>query len=112
LLVLFDLYSKGIGWGTRLGIPMLFSLYLIVFLFALVLRFTRQHGFNILAWLFLAAGLLALCLDGILSVYTCGMINLHWSLIVMVCIVPVAAILFYIHYRLIRGIELKQFFHI
>lgn len=112
LLVLFDLYNKDIGWGTRLGIPILFSLYLIFFLFALVLRFTRQHGFNILAWLFLASGLLTLCLDGILSVYTKGVIILHWSLIVVVCIVPVAAILFYIHYRLKKGIELKQFFHI
>jgi choline-glycine betaine transporter len=39
-------------------------------------------------------------------------ISFHWSLIVFVCLVPIAAILFYIHYRLNRGIELRRFFHI
>ena len=112
LLVLLDLYNEKIGWGTQLGIPMLFSLYLMIFLMTLATRLTRQHGFNILGCFFLAAGLLSLFIDGILSRYLTGEISFHWSLIVFVCMIPIAAILFYIHYRLNRGIELRRFFHI
>jgi hypothetical protein len=112
LLVLLDLYNERIGWGTQLGIPLLFSLYLIIFVLAVVIRLTKQHGFNILGCCFLAVGLLCLCIDGIQSRYLTEEISFHWSLIVFVCLVPIAAILFYIHYRLNRGIELRRFFHI
>jgi hypothetical protein len=112
LLVLFDLFNNAIGWGTHLGIPILFSIYLISFFITMMLNHSKQKGFNILAWLFLSAGLLSLCIDGILSDYLKNRFNFHWSLIVMVCIIPVSGILFYIHYRLKKGIELRQFFHI
>jgi len=112
LLILFDLYNKAIGWGVHLGIPILFSFYIIVFFITVILKYTKQQGFNILAWFFLSAGLLSFCIDGILSDYLKGNITFHWSLIVIVCIVPVSAILLYIHYRLKKGIELRQFFHI
>jgi hypothetical protein len=112
LLVLFDLFNNAIGWGTHLGIPILFSVYLISFFITMMLNHSKHKGFNILAWFFLSTGLLSLCIDGILSDYLKDRINFHWSLIVMVCIIPVSGILFYIHYRLKKGIELRQFFHI
>lgn len=112
LLVLFDLYNNAIGWGTHLGVPILFSFYLIVFCIAVLFKYSRQKGFNMVAWLFLSAGVLTLCIDGILSDYFKDRITFHWSLIIMVCIIPVSGILFYIHYRLKKGIELRQFFHI
>lgn len=112
LLVLLDLYNKSIGWGTQLGIPLLFAFYLITFLFVMMIKYSINHGFNILAWFFVAAGLYTICIDGILSDYLSGRITFHWSLIVSVCLLPVTAILFYIHYRMKKGIELKQFFHI
>jgi hypothetical protein len=112
LLVLFDVYNKAIGWGTHLGVPILFSFYVIVFFLIVILKYTKHKGFNILAWFFLSAGILSFCIDGILSDYLKGYVAFRWSLVVIVCIVPVSAILFYIHYRLKKGIELKQFFHI
>jgi hypothetical protein len=112
LLVLFDLYNKAIGWGTHLGVPLLFSFYMIVFCITVMLKNSKQKGFNILAWLFVCAGILSFCTDGIVTTYLKDRIAFHWSLIVMVCIIPVAGILFYIHYRLKKGIELRQFFHI
>jgi hypothetical protein len=112
LLILLDLYNERMGWGTQLGIPLLFSLYMVILALTLVIRFTKQHGFNILGCFFLALGFLALCIDGILSGYLSGKIAFHWSLIVFVCMVPIAAILFHIHYRLNKGVDLKRFFHI
>jgi hypothetical protein len=112
LLVLLDIYNKSIGWGTKLGIPLLLSLYLIVFIFAWLIRITKQHGFNVLGYFFIAAGVLCVCTEGILSVYIMDHLTFRWSLIVFACMVPVAAILFFIHYRLNRGTDLRRFFHI
>ncbi len=112
LLVLLDIYNKSIGWGTKLGIPLLLSLYLMIFVFAWLIRMTKQHGFNVLGCFFIAAGVLCVCTEGILSVYFTDHLTFRWSLIVFACMVPVAAILFFIHYRLNRGTDLRRFFHI
>ena len=112
LLILLDLFSNKMGWGTQLGIPLLFSLYLIIYLLTLLFRYSRQHGFNMLGYIFLAIGCLSLCIEGIVSRYFHEDIMLRWSLIVMVCMIPIAAILLYIHHRLNKGAELKRFFHI
>jgi hypothetical protein len=112
LLVLLDIYNKSIGWGTKLGIPLLSALYLMIFMLTWIIRITKQPGFNILGYGFIAAGVLCVCAEGILSVYFSDHISLGWSLIVFACMVPVAAILFFFHYRLNRGTDLRRFFHI
>jgi hypothetical protein len=112
LLVLLDLFNEKIGWGTQLGVPLLLCFYVIVFLLSFLFRITKQHGFNILGLFFMAAGVFALCLEGLLSEYMSHVIRLSWSLIVCASLVPIAVILFFIHYRLSRGIELRRFFHI
>lgn len=112
LLVLLDIYNKSIGWGTKLGIPLLLSLYLLAFIFTRLIRITKQRGFNVLGYFFITAGVLCVCTEGILSVYFTDHLTFRWSLIVFACMVPVAAILFFIHYRLNRGTDLRRFFHI
>lgn len=112
LLVLLDVYNEKAGWGTQLGIPLLLALYLIIFILVLFNRATRQHGFNMLGYIFLAIGLYALCIEGFVDRYVQGEIAFRWSLIVLVSMIPIAIILFFFHYRLNKGIELRRFFHI
>jgi len=112
LLVLFDLYNANIGWGVKFGIPILFSFYIVTLLLTVLIRHCKQHGFNVLAFSFLAAGLFTMCIETIISVNSQKYFYLHWSIIVMVCMIPISAILLFIHYRLKRGNDLKRFFHI
>lgn len=112
LLILLDLYNHNIGWALELGIPFLFCFYFITLIMIIFIRKSKQRGFNIIAWFFIAIGLYAICIEGILSIYKNGFIHLQWSIVVMVCMIPVSAILAYIHYRLKRGIDLKRVFHI
>ncbi len=112
LLVLLDMYNKRIGWGSQLGVPLLLAFYLIVLLLTMLTRATKHKGFNILGYCFLAAGLMSMCIEVILSRYFLKDITLSWSLIVFACMVPVALILFFLHYRLNRGMDLRRFFHI
>ena len=112
LLVLLDLYNKSIGWGTRLGVPLLFAFYMIILLLTMVTRVTKNQGFNILGHCFIAAGIMTMCIEGILSYYFLKEVSFSWSLIVIACMVPISAILYFLHYRLKRGMELRRFFHI
>ncbi|MGC9374264.1 MAG: DUF6320 domain-containing protein [Bacteroidales bacterium] len=112
LLVLFDLYSQNTGWGIQLGIPLLFSFYVWIFLIAIITKYNKHHGLNILAYYFLATGFFTIGIDGILSFYQTHVFHLQWSIIVIVCFIPISGILLYIHYRLKKEIYFKRFFHL
>ena len=112
LLVLLDMYNNKIGWGTELGTPLLLSLYLISYVVTLLAHATKHQGFNMLGYFFLATGLMSLSVEGILTRYFNDSITFGWSLIVFVCMLSIAAIFFFIHYRLKGGVDLRRFFHI
>jgi len=112
LLLLLDIYNQNIGWAVKLGIPFLFSFYLITLILIILIRIAEQPGLNILAYIFTAIGLYTICIEGIISIYTNNLFHLHWSLIVLVCMIPISAILLFLHFRLKKGIALKRFFNI
>jgi hypothetical protein len=100
------------GTITTLGIPLLLAAYLIVLAFVLIERRTRQKGLNLIAYTILALGILCICTDAIISIYSKGMLNVDWSLTVMVSAILIAALLLYGHHRLRKVTDLKRFFHI
>jgi len=112
LLILLDLYNMNIGWGTRLGIPFLFSFYFWLLVLVIIIKSLKNKGFNVLAYIFIVIGIFSMCIEGIMAVYSNNKLSLHWSVIIMACMIPISAILMFIHYRLRKGIDLKRFFHI
>lgn len=112
LLVLFDIFTGTIGWGVKLGIPLLFAAYIIVYILIIMIKLSHKQGLNIIAYSFIAAGMLSLCAEGIISLYIENKLHLEWSVIVMASVLVVATILLFIHYRLRKGMDLKRFFHI
>lgn len=112
LFILLDIFNHNIGWGIKLGIPLLFFVYLIVYTLLLLIRRTRERELNMITYSLVAAGLLCICIEGVISLYVDHVFVLHWSLVVIVCIVPVSSLLLYIQYRLKKGTDLKRFFHI
>ncbi len=112
LLVLFDMFNKNIGWGTKLGIPLVFSFYLVVFLLISLVKRSKQRGINLIAYFLIAASILNLSIEGIISLQVHKQLSFQWSVITLVSVLPVSAILLFIHYRLRKGTDLKRFFHI
>lgn len=112
LLSILDALTQGISWAFRLGIPLLFSVNFIVVAFIGTIRRTKHKGINLIGWGFIAAGILCMCTEAILSFFTTGALRLQWSVIVICCIVPVAIVLFYMHARLKKGRDLERTFHI
>ena len=112
LLMLLELYSSKISWSKTIGIPLLCAAYLITFALISIIKISRQRGLNIITYTLVAIGLLTVCIEGIISLYLQSRLSLQWSIIVLACIVPVSAILLFIHYRLKKATDLKKFFHI
>jgi hypothetical protein len=99
-------------WGTKLAVPIVLSCYILLLIIFLLIHVSNQLGFNILAVIFLALGLFLLSIEGALSLYFYSEIKISWSGIAAASLIPVAAVLFFVHYKLKKGSELKRFFHI
>jgi len=107
-----DLLISNTGWGIRLGIPMLVSFYILLLAVSWLTHISRHRGFNILAIAFIAVGLFVICTEILISQYFHGEFRLSWSIITGASVIPIAALLFFMHYRLKTGMDLKRFFHI
>lgn len=112
LFILLNIFSDHQLSGLKLGIPLLVAAYLITLGLISLIRISGQRGLNVIAYSFIAIGLLLVCTEGVISLYTLNTLKLYWSILVFASIVPVAAILIFIHYRLKKGTDLKKFFHI
>lgn len=112
LILALDTFTGGNNWALRLGIPLLFSTNIIFIGLLSVFRISRQRGINLIAYSFLAAALLCVCVETITDLYIFNHIRMAWSLIVCACVIPVAAVLLFMHYRMKKGRDLNKTFHI
>lgn len=111
-ILALDFFTSGNSWALRLGIPILFSTNIIFIGLLSIFRISRQRGINLIAYSFLAAALLCVCVETITDLYIFNHVRLAWSLIVCACVIPVAAVLLFMHYRMKKGQDLNKTFHI
>ena len=109
---LIEAVGRNVEWGTGLAIPILISLYGLIIIVWWLIKISHQQGFNILAIIFLAAGLFTICIESVVSLYNNDSIGLSWSVVVSGAVLPVSVLLFFVHHKLKTGIELRRFFHI
>ncbi|QEC51429.1 hypothetical protein EDD80_10162 [Anseongella ginsenosidimutans] len=110
-LLLLDLLTNGISWSVGLGIPLLLAANLVAAGLIGVIYRSKYKGINLLAWGFLGAAFLCLCIEGILVRFMTGTFRFGWSLIVCGSVIPVALVLFFVHLRLKKGRSLEKTFH-
>jgi hypothetical protein len=110
--VLLDLFTAGIQWSVKLGVPLLLTGNVVVALLIIAIRKSRYKGINLLAYAFLGTAILSIFIDGILSFFKTGLFQIQWSVIVTACIIPVVIVLLFLHFRLKKGRSLEKTFHI
>ncbi len=111
-LFLIDLIATGRAWYFPVGLPVTIALVAAAGIIIFIYSKLHLNGLNVIA-----AGLIVLSgflivLEAILDKYLTGKVQLRWSLITGVSILPVALILFFYYYRLKKGNRLDSFFHI
>jgi uncharacterized membrane protein YvbJ len=111
-LLILDFLTAGIRWSIALGIPLLVTSNLVVFIFIAIIRKSKYKGINLIAYGFLGLALICIFIEGVLSHFSSRSIQLHWSIIVASCIIPVVIVLLFVHFRLKKGRSLEKTFHI
>jgi hypothetical protein len=112
LLILLDLFTGGVKWVMKLGIPLLLGVYIVILVLVIMIKYARYKGLNIIAYSLIAAGFITLFTESFISLYIKEKIILEWSIIVMASILPVSGILLFLYFRLKKKPDLKRFFHI
>ncbi len=111
-LYFIDLISTGREWFFPLGLPATIAAFIAVGIIIFLHQTARLKGLNIIAAALIVFSGYCIVTEIILDEYVHGNMNIRWSLIVSVSILPVALVLFYYHYRLKKGNRLDSFFHI
>jgi phosphatidylserine synthase len=112
MLLMFDLISINTNWFMRVGLPVTLAVDLFVCLVIILFRYARFKGFNILAIIFLSVAGFCILTEIIIDNYNTGQVNVRWSLLTAVSILPIALVLLFVHYRMKKGNKLDSFFHI
>jgi hypothetical protein len=107
--LIIDLIDNGqIDWYPRLGLPIIALVMTTVLLVAVGSIFVKNKGANIAAFIIIGAGIICLGTDFIVTTYIRGSFAVSWSLYVLASTIVIGGFLLYIHYRIIKGSNLKR----
>lgn len=111
-LFLIDLIATGRAWFFPVGFPVTLAAFAVAGCIFFLYNIVHLKGLNIIASGFILLSVFCIILEIILDKYLTGTVDISWSIIVAVSVLPVALVFFYYHYRLKKGNRLDSFFHI
>lgn len=111
-LFLIDLFASGRKWFFPVGFPLTVAAFAATGIIILLYRSAHFKGLNIIATASIILSGLCIVTEMVLDSYIKGVVDLRWSLITAISILPVALIFFFYHYRLKKGNRLDSFFHV
>ena len=111
-LYLISLITPGGKWFFPVGLPLSTAAFISAGAVIVLYKAARFKGLNIIASAFVLLSGFCIIAEVIFDKYWNGVVDLRWSLIIAVSILPVALLLFFYHYRLKKGNRLDSFFHI
>jgi hypothetical protein len=112
VLFLTDTITNGTAWFMPVGLPVTVAVFIASASVVAIYKVARVKGLNIVASALIIVSAFCVVLEIVLDLFLRNKIDLRWSLIAAVSILPVALVLFHYHYRLKRGNRLDSFFHV
>jgi len=112
MLFFVDLTDGLLQWALPLAFPMLVGVFALGLVLYFIARRSRYYGFDLMAYAFVGLAFLMVLLEAVLSLSQTNILHLDWSIIVFISVIPVDAVLLYIHFRLKKNPDLKKVFHI
>ena len=112
MLLLFNAFNPEINWFVPVGMPVTIVLFFLAGGVIYLASVARHKGFNVLAMIFLAVNILCIAIEVFIDLNHTGEVLIRWSAVVSAALVPIAAVLMFLHYRLKKGRRLDSFFHI
>ncbi len=111
-LFFIDLLTTGREWFFPVGLPITVAGFTSAGIVIVLYRAVHLKGLNIIASALIALSGYCIITEIVFDNYRNSFVNLQWSLIVAVSVLPVALLFFFFHYRLKKGNRLDSFFHI
>jgi hypothetical protein len=112
MLFIFDLISPPVNWFYGIGLPITIALFVAVSIVIILWKVANLKGFNILAIAFLVLSGFCIISEVFIDNYLSGRVDIRWSAIVSVSILPIALVLLFVHYRMKKGKRLDSYFHV
>ena len=112
VLFLAGLFTGGTAWFLPVGLPVTIAIFIASASVVTIYKTASLKGLNIIALALIIVAGFCVILEMVLDIFLRGNVDLRWSLIEAISILPVALVLFHYHYRLKRGNRLDSFFHI
>jgi len=111
-LFLIDVIAAGQNWFFPVGLPMVIAAFITTGIIIILYRTAHFKGLNIIAAALIILSGFCIITEMILDKYLNGSVDLRWSLIAAISILPVSLVFFFYHYRLKKGNRLDSFFHV
>lgn len=111
-LFVLDVLSPGASWFAAIGAPIAFVVEAVSVACAWTIARLKRKGVNVIAYALI--GVAAVC-AGIETTINCNVGQsylLSWSAVVIVTCLPIATLLFYLHYRITKQASLRKLFHL
>lgn len=109
---MFDLFIPPFGWFYRIGLPVTVTFFICCSVIILLWKVAHFKGFNILAFAFLVLSGFCIVCEVFIDKFVSDKVDIRWSAIVAVSILPLALILLFVHYRMKKGKRLDSYFHV
>jgi hypothetical protein len=111
-LYFIDLIATGREWFFPVGLPVTVAGFIAAGTVIVLYRTVHLKGLNIIASALIALSGYCIITEIIFDKYRNGFVDLQWSLIIAVSILPISLLFFFYQYRLKKGNRLDSFFHI
>jgi peptidoglycan/LPS O-acetylase OafA/YrhL len=111
-LFFIDSFTGPMIWFLPVGFPITIAAFIAIGAIITLYRAAHFKGLNIIAAALVILSGFCIITEMALDKYINGLVDLRWSLIAAISILPVALIFLFYHYRLKKGNRLDSFFHI
>jgi hypothetical protein len=112
MLFLFNIFSPPVKWFFGIGLPVTIALFVAVSIIAILWKVANFRGFNILAIAFIVLSGFCIVAEVFIDKYLFKVVDIRWSAIVAVSVLPIALVLLFVHYRMKKGKRLDSYFHV
>jgi len=112
MLFLFDIFSGSLDWFFVVALPLTVAVFISLSIVVALSRTVHFRGFNLLSIAFLIISGFCIITEMVIDKYLNGVVEIRWSAIAAVSIIPIALVFLFLHYKLKKGKRLDSFFHI
>jgi len=111
-LLALDLLDPTRTWFLTMGAPIVLIVEAALLGAAAGITRLRHKGVNAIAVALISAAVACVGIETVTDLALTGSLTLAWSAVVAVTCLPIAGLLFYLHYRITRRASLKKLFHL